>query len=421
MRFKIHPLGLFLLASILSILFLGCGGRKAQKISLTVLQTPPASVWVITSDETTHIFQLPKVDSILSLPATELLSYWSNGILKKSEGKVEWLELDEATGTYKSVPNDLTSWIMPIAVDPVERIIYALGHTVPPMRQLEMHYLDGRPSTQAGQLTADEIETLSPLPTNGWPVFYVDRKASPEAVNIDNSPTRKLRVYGGTNIGGEFPNVLGVFFLPDNVVLNREDEGWFLCEIHGATVYQRTMSVDQIPGKLRPLTRIGDIVLIASDEVEGGDPAEATETEKDKPADEKVKSCTLYSYGAYTRDVVEVWKATLSNGRPAIILSIAAAGLNDYYMVLGSLPDQKKLTVVHYLNGQTTDVATVTLRKPVESTSIFLLNPPETEGFETAEPSAGPTEEAVTPSGSETEEAVTGSTGETDEPVAPTE
>ncbi len=382
-----HTIGI-IAAFAICMSITGCGDRTdlpAFKIDVTG-ECEPAT-WVITSGDQVNVVRLPEGDIILQLPREETLSIWSDGYLMKKDNSVEWLDLDRDTGEYISSPDlELTSWDTPVAVDPVEKIVYAFGHSTPPTRIIEAHYLLSGLTEQTGTFVATEIETLDVLPCNGWPIFYIDRPVQAGSISTDNEPTRKLRVYGGRHVGGEFPDVLDFFFLKDNMILNRESEGWILFEISGLSVRQRTMSLNLIPGRPRPLARVMDTILIASDEISEGT--------------DKTTGSSLYSYGAYTRDIAEVWNPA-DMGSAAEILSLTVLDEDDYYIALGSLPEPDELVLVHYHGGDWDETARVKLSEPAIDTSIYLLVEPETDmpsDVDTSEPfdlSAGNSEDGL--------------------------
>jgi len=361
----------------------GCrrGQESPVKTGLEILEESDPTVWSITSGDTIRILELPTGKVRYEGPADEVLAVWVDGILKKADSTVEWLDCDPESGEYEPNPGvDLTSWETPIAVDPVARIIYAFGHSVAPSRVIQEHYLDGREPREVGQLVADEVEVFSPFPSNGWPVFYVDRPGQAGAITIDQSPTRKMRIYGGEHIGGEYPDVLEIFFLQNEVVVNLESEGWVFMEINGRVVGKRTMSLGQIPGVPRPLARVGDAVLVAGDDL----------------ADDQVTvtGSKLYLYGLYSRAVDLVWDP-VDLMQPAKILAVAAKASGDYCIVLGSLPDMKVLTLVRYRDDNREITARMTLLEPVTSTSVFFIPPAEPVFAPPIEVSVGTTEDAV--------------------------
>jgi hypothetical protein len=378
-----HLISAVLILTVLVAPAVGCrkGRESPAKTGLDILMESDPAVWSITSGGTTQILDLPSGKVSYEGSADEVLAVWVDGILKKTDSTVEWLDYDPGSGGYESNPGvDLTSWETPIAVDPVARIIYAFGHSVPPSRVIQEHYLDGREPREVGQLVADEVEVFSPFPSNGWPVFYVDRPGQAGAITIDESPTRKTRIYGGEHIGGEYPDVLEVFFLRNEVAVKLESEGWVFMEIDGRVVEKRTMSLGQIPGVPRPMARVGDAVLVAADDL----------------ADDgvTVTGSRLYLYGLYSRTVDLVWDP-VDLMPPAKILALAVKASGDYYIVLGSPPDMKILTLVRYRGDSVEIIASLTLPEPVTATSVFFIPPAEPELAPPIEVSVGTGEDAV--------------------------
>jgi hypothetical protein len=168
--------------------------------------------------------------------------------------------------------------------------------------------------------------------------------------------------------------------LQDCVALQDKD-GWFLVESNGlGAVTNRSMSLTQILGALRPLARIDDTILVASDQL-GSD-------------GKAVVASTLYTYGIYTRLVEKIWDPG-SGGSAQKILALTPIGPSDYIAVLGALPDQKVLTMGRLKDGAWEAMAKATLDSQPVNTFVFLI--PETI------PGIG---EATQGSGAETESAV---------------
>jgi hypothetical protein len=308
---------------------------------------------------------MPENRMVLEASADEVLSYWGNGYLSKIGGKVEWHDLNPFDSTYSVNPGlTLTSWDVPIAVDPLAKTVYAFGNAVKPSLRIELHILGETEPSLGNELVADTYELLTPLPSNGWPVFYVDRPSQAgTAIASEDASTKKLRVYGGTTVGGEISNVKGVFIL-DYAVAVENDTGWLLYQRMGPyDVPSRTMSLGQIPGNPRPLALLGDTLLVASD----------TFSEDGKTQ----TGCALYTYGIYTRLVQQIWDAS-STGAVSKILTLTPVEPDDFLVVLGSLPDLKILTLGNLENNTWNSQSTATLSNPLTSTQVFLL-PVETE------------------------------------------
>jgi len=380
---------ILIIAISLSVCLQACWGPKIPDNTQIVVTGDmlPAIVTVRSENDDARdrneleIFMLPEGRLISQVPLDELQSIWSDGMLIMRDGSVEWLDLDRETGEY--VPNpayQLTSWETPVAVNSDENILYAFAHTVPPGREIHAYYGDGRESERVGQLAADEIEVLDELPSNGWPVFYVDRPGQAGAVMVDQSSTRKMRVYGGSYLAGEYPDVLDIFFLEKDVVLNRETEGWIFCEITYPLISSRTMSLDTIPGDPRPLARDGDVILFASYEEAECCPGE-TES-------------ILFAYGVYTRTLEEIWNPS-QWGDPLRILSMAVVGPGDYYIVTDRQTLPGLFDIWRFREGTATEVANGRGATESSEVRIYLLDE-GTGGIgelpETVDISAGNTE-----------------------------
>lgn len=355
-----------LIGLIAAVACLGCRGRPETRPVIESLAAPPPCVWEFTvprprSDKkTVHLYWFSPDGEIIETSQDDVLAFWSDGMLVKDGVEVDWLDFDPETESYVADPDaDLTSWDTPVAVDPEKRIIYALAHMVAPSRKIEAHFLDGSEPEHVNQFTADEVETVDPLPNKGWTLIYVDRPGQATAATIDKKPTRRLRVYGGDKLGGEFHDVQSFFILEGCVVLNRE-EGWFLLEPGAGPmgVSNRTMSLSQIPGRPRPLARFEDTIVVASDEL-----ADDGET---------VTGCRLYTYHVYMRSVEEIWDSSEA-GEQIAILSLAVRGLNDYLIVVGSFPESKRLTLGRLKDGDWSPLASADLPTPATSTEVFAL------------------------------------------------
>ena len=171
---------------------------------------------VAVTDETIYFSMVPDDQSVDF--STEILDmenidgWWADGFLKGTQAGLEWIEITDGTGGADQKSADsLTAWHQPLAIDPDEGIIYSLGHTTPPARAIEAHYLDGREFEQIGAIVADIVEPVWPLPSNGWTLFWVDRPNEGGTNAMEGIPTRKLRIYGGSAIGGEFYDVVDYY------------------------------------------------------------------------------------------------------------------------------------------------------------------------------------------------------------------
>ncbi len=341
-------------------------GASEEATGLQIIAEGHPSTWVIRTEKSLLVYELPSGRRLHSGPDEEVLAVWADGMLKAKDSTVDWLDLEPESGEYVSNPGvDLTSWNTPVAVDPEARIIYAFEHSVPPTRVIKAHYLDGRDPEHSTQHTAEEFETLHPLPVNGWMAFYVDRPSHAGAITPEEIPTRRLRVNHGRLIGGEFPEALGVYFLRDCVVVNQMEQGWLLLE-DGApgVVDKRTMSLGQIAGSLRPLARDENTILIAADELSDDG--------------ETVVGSSLYSYGAYTRQVSEIWDPSAMDGRWKI-LSLTVREHEDYYIVLGSLPDARTIMLVRLFEGEVEEFVRFSSGEPVVDATLFLTEADELE------------------------------------------
>ncbi len=332
------------------------------------------ATWTIITGDTVHIRHIPDRPGSYFGSTEQVLSTWADGILVFREGKLQWVDLNIETGAFEPVPNfEMSGWNDAFGVDPFDRAIYAFGHSVPPSRNIMIQYLDMEEPMYGPQLVADEVEKLYPLTSTGWFAFYVDRPGQANAITIDNSPTRKMRIYHGRVLGAEFPDVLSLFFLEENVVVNREDHGWMLFDSVGALITQRTMSLDQIPGDLRPLSRFDDMIYVATDEVD---------------EEGNIISSVLWSYGAYSRDVAEVWNP-VDTGQSGKIMAMASMGGDEFYIVLGVLPDLKHVSLNRYSAGEVTEVAYASFNDPVTYTQPYFLQTaeePEALEVSTVEP-----------------------------------
>lgn len=359
-----------LLAAFISILFIiSCEQVEKSAPSpleshpLEITGSPDRAIWSITIDGTIDIYEFPSGNRIYSGPEDEVLTSWDTGMLTRRDGEFQWWDLDLDTGEYNPVDElDLTSWHTPVAVDPQERIIYTFEHTVPPTRTIKAHYLDGRVPERTAEIVAEEIETLDPLPANGWPIFYVDRPSQAGAVTPEDEPTRKLRIYSGDNIGGEFPNVTYIQTLGDDVAIHSDDTGWMLLEEKLGIVERRTMSLGQIPGNPRPLARDGNVILVASEQ-----PSADGETEG---------GSALYRYEAYIRSVSEM-PGPSKPDEPGKILSISVREPDEYYAVVGILPEMRTLALFRYIDEKWVEDARITLEDEPDSTRILFLRSPE--------------------------------------------
>ena len=327
---------------------------EAVSGELEIVDDADPSIWTITAGDSIYIYRLPSGDLIHSGTSDEILAVWARGMLTKSDGTFEWKDLDLETGEYSPVDGiELTSWNLPVAVDPEERIVYAFEHTVPPSRVINAYRLNGREPVQTASLAAEEIELLDPLPVNGWPVFYVDRPSQEGAISPSDEPTRKLRVYSGRYIGGEFPNVTDVVTLSEDVAIYREDAGWLLFEEFGGMVQQRTMSLGQIEGNPRPLARDGNEILVAS---------EMSSSEGSK----------LYSYGAYTREVSEM-PGPSQTSEPGELLALTVKETGEYYAVVGILPEMRTLVLMRFTSDRWIEHARISFDEEITFTEIFFL------------------------------------------------
>lgn len=327
---------------------------RAASGELEIVGDADPAIWTITAGPNVYVYRLPSGDLIQSSASNEILAIWAWGILTKSDGTFEWKDLDLETGEYTPADGlELTSWNVPVAVDPEERIIYAFEHTVPPSRVINAYRLDGREPVQTASLVAEEFELPDPLPANGWPIFYVDRPSQEGAISPTDEPTRKLRVYSGRYIGGEFPNVSEVVILEEDVAIYREDSGWLLFEEFGGMVQQRTMSLGQIEGNPRPLARDGNEILVAAEMLSG-------------------EGSKLYRYGAYTREVSEM-PSPSQTAEPGKILALTVKETGEYYVVVGILPEIRTLVLMRYTGDRWIEHARISFDEEISSTEIFFL------------------------------------------------
>jgi len=323
---------------------------------------------VITTEKEVLIGYLPDCTiQSKTFPRDDVLSYWSDGVLLKGTGVPEWMDFDRGKCEFISNPGvDLDQFEKPLSVNPGEKIIYALGHTVPPSRAVEAHHLDGREFDQIGALVADEVEPIWPMPSNGWILFWVDRPDQTGNNPLDDTPTRKLRVYGEGNIGGEFYDVIDYFLINDGLIMNTEKDGWVLFEAENVLVRQRTMSLGQIPGKLRPLARDVDEILIASDSPDN-------------------TGSVLYTYGAYTRGIGQLWDPSDLLG-DVKIHALAVKSPGDYYLIADSTEKPgREFSIVHLVDGNASVVGTVTFADEARSAQIFVNPMDETAVEETGD------------------------------------
>lgn len=386
MRVKIFHSVFLISFIILTIISSGCTKNKSEwtpkmetvgkvpDITWTIITRPPGS-----QNNSMFIYQYPDGTLIENTARDNVLSYWGDGYLYKGESGVEWRELDRKSGDFKQNPGvDLTSWDTPVAVDRKNGIIFSFGHSVKPTRILEAHFLNGMEKMTVNQLVADEYELLNPLPNNGWSVFFVDRPKQEGAITIHELPTRRMRIYGGTVYGGEYPKVKQVFMLENAVAVEMEDN-WYIFQAGGFLgVQNRTMSLRQISGQLRPLSLLDDTLLVASDILD----------DDGKTA----KSSTLHTYGIYTRAVKQIWDASES-GFPAKILAFYASAPDDYLIVVGKLPELKKLSLGRLNNGVWEVLANAVLANNVDSTVIFPII--DEESLETDQKSVVESESVV--------------------------
>ena len=122
--------------------------QEVAPFEIEELSAPPPCTLALTlgdpsaANRTFHVFRFGgssgENGNVFSGPRHEILAVWGDGLLAAGDGTVEWLDFDASTGVYVPNPNvDLTSWDTPVAVDPTDRVIYTLGHTVLPSRKLE--------------------------------------------------------------------------------------------------------------------------------------------------------------------------------------------------------------------------------------------------------------------------------------------
>jgi len=346
------------LAAILFIIFRYGGSANGPDLSISE-NTEPV-MWVVTSGESRYFFMLPdSLDPIRTEPVSEILTYWNGGFLRRFEGVTEWYEWDSETSQFIADPGvDLTEWENPVAVDGDGRIIYAFEHTAPPVRKVSKHLLDGTEPETVITIAAEEVELIAPLPSNGWPVFWVDRPSQAGAVTVNDEPTRKLRIQRDGNVGGEVPDSLGFYFLEDNLVVNREEEGWILYEPRASSISQRTMSIDTIEGDLTPLERVYNTILISADTTD----------------DSGANLSTLYSYEIYaTRTIREIWNTSVLDFE-AHIMNLAVLGSDEYYIIVGRMPELRNIVLIHYRDGEWSEIVASVFPEPVTDADIFLLD-----------------------------------------------
>ncbi|MFH1675829.1 MAG: hypothetical protein ABIC40_02305 [bacterium] len=352
----------------------GCkGGSARDKISELIAPPPLVCEWNTESrdkKETVNVYFSAANDLIYSGPADQVYCVWDDGMLVKGSNGAEWQNLNRETGKYEPVEiPKITNWETPVSVDPVNSILYVMAHTVAPLRRLDAMYLDGRDAEQKGALTADDIEIPSPIPTNGWAYFYVDRPSEAKAVTIEKNAIRKLRCYGNGSLGGEFDDAENVFTLKNGIVLKRES-GWILEEIAENSAFPikgRTLSFGQIEGEIRPLVLIGDILLIAVDRMDS--------------SGEKTIGCDLYEYGMYTRTPEKIWTVELDK-KPATIIAADAESKGDYVLVASVLDKPSSAVIGSLKDAAWTSYVNLTLNGKMTRANIFLLSekisPPET-------------------------------------------
>ncbi len=366
----------------------GCPDRGEQEPVVEIISSPPPSVLAVATGEPDsedawfYVWAFPSGELVHSGPRSEILSIWAGGMLRQGEEGVEWLDLDRETLEYAADPVvELTSWEKPIAVSPKDRIIYAMGHTVPPLRSLRVYFLDGSDFEEVDQLTADVLEPFDMLTSSGWPMFFLDRPGQAGAATPEKRPTRRLRLYHEKDFGGEFMDVYGVYPLSGCVVVH-SDEGWLFLEPGGyPAVVARTMSLGEIPGEIRALARDGDTILMASNSVD--EEGEITTTD------------ALYSYGTYTRVAEQIWTPSEPH-EPVMILDAEVIGPKDYLMVTGSPSDLSELVLVRLKNGYWSELAKVGMNQPATDVYVFELGEIEVEAEEPVEVSAGEIEDVVT-------------------------
>jgi hypothetical protein len=370
MRIDKYIVALLGLAICWSCSLAGCSRKPVKWEPKTKALAPaPALIWTVTvappgSKEDSIFFKLyPEDKMIYSGPAKEIPAYWGNGFLFKGEKGIEWREFDPGASIYNPNPKiDLTSWDTPIAVDPANKLIYAFGNAVPPNRTIKVHYLNGNEALTMAEVQLPNTEPLSPLPIDGWSIFYIDKPAdnkdSKDLKTGDENPGRKIRLYCGATFGSDVKDVLAVYPLTDGVAVEKKNE-WVLFQMGtGMEVPLRTMSMSLIPDHPRPLANFGDMLLVSSDKL--GD---------DKKT---INASSLYTYGIYTRMANKIWDPP-ATGSASSILTLAVLGPNDYIMVLGSLPDLKKLTLGRLKDGKWEELSSVDLPNKVTRTDVFPL------------------------------------------------
>ena len=387
------PVGLYLVL-LGPVLLASCTNKPGVKWQpkTETLSPPPPLVWTVTvtppgaKDDSIFFRQYPEDRLIYSGPAKEILAYWGNGFLFKGEKGFEWRDFDPSAAIFNPNPAlDLISWDTPIAVDAENKLIFAFGNAVAPNRKIQVHYLNGNEPLTMAEVQMADAEALTPLPINGWPIFYADKPEDKKDKKTDEvTPGRRVRVYSGPTFAGEMKDTLAVYPLQDCVAVEKKD-GWMLFQrAIGVAVPARTMSLSLVPDHPRPVAKLGDLILVASDKL--GDDGKT------------VAATALYSYGIYTRMVEKIWEPP-TTGSPQTILAMAVQGSNDYIIVLGSLPDQKKLTLGRLKDGKWEELAKVDLPNKVTRTEVFLLSE-KPEPVETTQGSGAEPESTVKSEGS---------------------
>jgi len=325
--------------------FSGCPGALGQQPGVEIRSGIVPMTVVIEDAENYHFYFLPGCTEPAVYPKEQVKAYWHGGLLIDGADGVEWLDFDPESCEYVTNPGvDLTKWETPIAVDPGEKIIYAFGHTTPPARAVEAHYLDGREFTPAGSLAAEIVEPLDLFTTNGWPVFRVDRPGQAGTNLLEDIPTRKLRIHSGKYYAGEYYGVIDWFALNDNVIINSESEGWIILEREGIIVRPRTLSFSQMPGELTPYGRAGDELLVYSDEL-------LATPHRNGEANEAGRNL-FFSYGIYSRAVSEIWE-------PERTVYDAGSDGTDFYALLMAEPYDHVLTVERITSGTPEEIVKI--------------------------------------------------------------
>jgi hypothetical protein len=398
-----HVLPCLIIVLLGAMVQVSCNRKPVQwQPKVTTLSAPPPLVWTVTvapqdsKVDSIYFQKYPEDKIVYSAPASEILSYWGTGFLSKGEKGFEWRDYDPGAGIFNPNPKlDLTSWDIPLSVDPANQVIVAFGNDVLPNRKLQIHYLNGTAPLLIAEIQAADFEALTPLPTDTWTIFYTDKPADATATKdktqdkgkdqtkdktvADEPAGRRVRLYGEATFAGEQKDVLNVYPMSDAVAIEKKD-GWTIFQKGGAIGSNlRTMSLSLIPDHPVPIAKSGELILISS--------------EKKSDDGKSIASSILYSYGAFTRLVEKVWDPS-TTGSAQRILSIAIQGPNDYYIVLGSLPDEKKLTLGHLKDGKWEELAKIDLPNKITRTEIFLAS------------QAPGTTEATQVSGAETESVV---------------